>query len=327
MATEKPAPETLLEAVTFFSDPDVALNFVANLRWPDGVTCPRCDAREVSFLKTRRLWKCKGCKKQFSAKVGTIFEDSPIPLEKWLPAMWMLVNCKNGISSYELARALGVTQKTGWFMLHRLRAATQAKSFQKMEGHVEVDETFIGGRARYMNKARLARVYGEGATKGRSGRAGKVAVMGLLERHGENGASQVRTHVVANVRRHRLQARVKMNVKMDGQSTIYSDALKSYEGLDDTYTHKVIDHAEAYAIGNVHTNGMENFWSLLKRTIKGTYVSVEPFHLFRYLDEQCFRFNQRKGTDGSRFIDALSAIFGRRLTYAALTTAPEPQRW
>lgn len=325
----KRAPETLLEAVTFFSDPDMALNFVANLRWPDGVTCPRCGGQSVSFLKTRRIWKCKGCTKQFSAKLGTVFEDSPIPLEKWLPAMWMLVNCKNGISSYELARALGVTQKTGWFMLHRLRLVMQARSFMKMSGEVEADETFIGGRARFMHTDRKQRTM-----KGRrTGVIGKVAVMGLLDRHGNDGHSVVRTVVVPNVRRRNLQQHIREHVVMDGESTLYTDALKSYEPVSpkgwrpsELYIHKVIDHAEAYAQGNVHTNGMENFWSLLKRMIKGTYVSVEPFHLFRYLDEQCYRFNLRKDSDRGRFVNALSSIVGRRLTYAALTMAPEPQR-
>ena len=145
-------PETLLEAIRFFSDPDIALAFMAGLRWPDGAICQRCGSTMVYFLKTRKVWKCRECKKQFSIKVGTIFEDSPIGLDKWLPAMWMLANCKNGISSYELGRALGVTQKTAWFMLHRIRLAMQTESFQKMEGEVEVDETFIGGKARFMHK-------------------------------------------------------------------------------------------------------------------------------------------------------------------------------
>src|SRR3990167_527318 len=155
MATEK-APKTLLDAVRYFADEDVALAFVVNVRddWRDGPICPRCESRENSFLKTRRIWKCKGCQKQFSVKVGTIFEDSPIPLSKWLPAMWMLVNDKNGISSYELARALGVTQKSAWFMLARIRLAMQSKSFRKMGGMVEADETFIGGKARNMHGAK-----------------------------------------------------------------------------------------------------------------------------------------------------------------------------
>ncbi len=313
MDTTERLPETLIEAVRFFSDPDVCLAFVANLRWPGGVTCPRCDSAENSFLSTRRVWKCKGCKKQFSVKVGTIFEDSPLGLDKWLPALWMVVNCKNGISSYEMARALGVTQKSAWFMNHRIRLAVQEGTFEPMSGEVEVDETFIGGRARFMHKSkREAKITGTGG-------AGKTAVMGLLERHGEDGHSKVRAKVVPNVRRKTLSPEVRENVA-EG-SEVFTDALKSYADLGDAYVHQVIDHAESYVNGKIHTNGLENFWSLLKRSIKGTYVSVEPFHLFRYLDEQTFRFNNRKLTDGLRFLQAASGIIGKRLTYSALTDA------
>ena len=303
-------PETLVEAIRYFSDPDICLNFVAELRWPMGVSCPRCQSKENYFLDTRKVWKCKGCKKQFSVKVGTIFESSPIGLDKWLPALWMVVNCKNGISSYELARALGVTQKTAWFMTHRIRLAMQTETFQKIDGHVEVDETFIGGRARYMHRERR-----EAKIKGR-GPIGKVAVMGLLERNSAESHSTVRLSVVPNRRKGSLQGHVRANVE-EG-ANIYTDELMSYYGLHDDYVHAVINHAECYAKGNVHTNGMENFWSLLKRAIKGTYVSVEPFHLFRYLDEQSFRFNNRYKSDGNRFLSVLSAIIGRRLTYNEL---------
>jgi len=303
-------PETLLEAVTFFSDKDVSLSFVARLRWPDGVSCPYCQASEPSFLSTRRIWKCRACKKQFSAKAGTIFEDSPIALEKWLPAMWFVVNCKNGISSYELARALGVTQKTAWFMAHRIRLAVQTGTFGKMSGEVEVDETFIGGKARFMHKGKRAQ-----KIKGR-GPMGKTAVMGLLERHGEDGHSTVKAKVVPNTKRKSLSPEVRAHVE-EG-SEIFTDTLPSYADLGAEYVHGVINHAEKYVEGKIHTNGMENFWSLLKRSIHGTYVSVEPFHLFRYLDEQSFRFNSRKLTDGLRFLRAAAGIIGKRLTYAEL---------
>jgi transposase-like protein len=313
MTAHTEAPKTLLDAVTYFADKDVAMAFVANLRWPAGPACPHCGADEPSFLSTRRIWKCRSCRKQFSVKVGTIFEDSPIGLSKWLPAMWMLANCKNGISSYELSRALGVTQKTAWFMLHRIRLALQASSFNKMDGEVEVDETFIGGRARFMHKDKRERVI-----KGATGTVGKVAVMGLLERHGENG-SRVRTRVVPGTRKRHLQVHVRQDVEVG--ATLHTDALRSYDGLSAEYVHNVIDHAERYADGNVHTNGLENFWSLLKRAVKGTYVSVEPFHLFRYLDEQTFRFNNRNDTDCGRFLKAVLSILDKRLTYAELTGA------
>jgi transposase-like protein len=315
MDAENGLPDTLLEAIQFFSDPDVALDFVVKLHWPDGaIRCPKCQAPEPSFLKTRRIWKCRACKKQFSAKVGTIFEDSPIPLEKWLPALWLVINCKNGISSYEVARALGVSQKTAWFMTHRIRLAVQSGSFGKISGEVEVDETYIGGKARFMHKGKRAlKITGTGGM-------GKVAVMGLLERHGEDGHSTIKVaKVVPNVRRKTLAPEVREHVE-EG-SEVFTDSLKSYSDLGAEYVHGVIDHAEKYVEGKIHTNGMENFWSLLKRAIKGTYVSVEPFHLFRYLDEQSFRFNSRQLSDGLRFLKAARGIIGKRLTYSELTGA------
>jgi transposase-like protein len=310
-------PETLVEAIRFFSDADVCLSFVVQLRWSNGITCPRCGSGDHSFLSTRRVWKCKGCKKQFSVKLGTIFEDSPIGLDKWLPALWMVINCKNGISSYEMARALGVTQKTAWFMNHRIRLAVQEGTFEPMSGEVEVDETFIGGRARFMHEDKRAeKITGTGGM-------GKTAVMGLLERHGKDGHSRVKAKVIPNVKRKTMSPEIRQHVE-EG-SEVFTDSLKSYEDLSDAYTHEVINHAESYVRGKVHTNGMENFWSLLKRSIKGTYVSVEPFHLFRYLDEQTYRFNTRKLSDGLRFLHAAVGIIGKRLTYAGLTGKEEGQ--
>jgi transposase-like protein len=324
------APRTLQQAILFFSDYANCHRAVTEIRWPDGVVrCPHCGSEKVTYLESAKVWKCYGKhpKAKFSLKVGTIFEDSAIPLQKWLPALWLLTNCKNGISSYELARALGVTQKTGWFMLSRLRLALQDdQTGGKFGGEVEVDETFIGAKARNMHQGMRNRF-----PKGRKmSRLGKVAVQGLLERHHEQGRSRVRAEVVPNVRRFRLQTNIRKHVKMDGATTVYTDALKSYEqtakwGPTDLYVHKVVDHAESYVDGQVHTNGMENFWSLLKRALRGTYVSVEPFHLFRYLDEQCFRFNQRKGDDAMRFALALKGILGKRLTYTALTGSELPQ--
>lgn len=320
MATEN-TPDTLLGAITYFADVDVATQFVASLRWADGVRCPHCESVDCSYVASRRIWQCKNCRKQFSVKVGSIFEDSPIALSKWLPAMWMLVNCKNGVSSYEIARDLGVTQKTAWFMLHRLRMAIHAKSFDKMGGHVEVDETFIGGKARNMHGAKRKRL---GISQSRS-MIGKVAVMGLLERHRKDeGGAQVRFQVIANRKKHQLESVITEHVEVG--STLYTDALRSYDRMGQKgYVHGVIDHAEAYVDGAVHTNGLENFWSCLKRALKGTYVSVEPFHLFRYLDEQAYRFNNRKKTDGMRFIEACANVFGKRLTYTALTGKELPE--
>jgi transposase-like protein len=308
-------PHTLIEAIRYFSDIDRCIDFMAHLRWTDGkAVCPRCACPETYYLASRRVWKCKGCSKQFSIKVGTVMEDSPIGLDKWLAAMWMIVNDKNGISSYEIHRAIGVTQKSAWFLSHRIRLAMQQGTFNKLSGEVEVDETFIGGKARNMHRTALAKRVAEFATPrtGRNQTTGKVAVMGLLERNGE-----VRAMVIANTKRGSLHGEVTKHVQAG--STVYSDALRSYNQLDREYIHNVINHAVEYVRGNVHTNGIENFWSLLKRAIKGTYVSVEPFHLFRYLDEQSFRFNQRKGTDAVRFVLALQSIVGKRLTFKEVT--------
>ena len=305
-------PQTLIEAIRHFSDPDVCLDYMRRLRWPDGrVICPTCGSDEVGFITTRRMWECKNKhpRRQFSIKVGTVFEDSPIGLDKWLAAIWLIANAKNGVSSYEIARSLGVTQKTAWFMLQRIRLVMQSTDGGQFSCHVEVDETYIGGKARFQHESKRKHIG--------TGGMGKVAVMGLLERHGPDGHSTVRTQVVPNVRRHALSPEVSKHVAPG--SEVYTDALKSYSKLSETYIHKVIDHAERYAEGQVHTNGLENFWSLLKRAIKGTYISVEPFHLFRYLDEQAFRFNKREDTDAGRFGKIAGAVLGKRLTYVDLT--------
>jgi transposase-like protein len=311
-------PQTLIEAIRYFADPDVSLEFVKRLRWPDGkVACPNCGRDDVRFIPTRRIWECraKHPKRQFSVKVGTIFEDSPIPLDKWLATIWMIASAKNGVSSYEISRAIGVTQKSAWFMLHRIRLAMQSDFFDKMGGEVEVDETFIGGVARNMHKDKRRKVWGNK----QSGTIGKTAVFGLLERHGPDGHSRVKAKVMQRTRRTDLIPEIRKSVERG--SNVYSDAYRSYILLREEYQHAVVDHAERYVDGQVHTNGMENFWTLLKRSIKGTYVSVEPFHLFRYIDEQVLRFNTRKDSDGNRFARVAANIIGKRLTYADLTGA------
>ncbi|MDO8432109.1 MAG: IS1595 family transposase [Candidatus Binatus sp.] len=306
------APKTLQQAIRDFSDPDRCLEFMVSIRWPDGVKCPTCGSKEVSFLATRRVWKCKTkhAKQQFSVKVGTVFEDSPVGLDKWFAAVWMVANCKNLVSSYEIHRALGVTQKTAWFMDHRVRLAMQTGTFEKIAGEFEVDESFIGGLARFMHKDKKAKITGTGG-------AGKAIVMGLLDRK----TKKIRLRHVPNTQRETLQGVVRQYIQ--GGSYIYSDAWVAYNGLNHDYVHQVIDHAESYVQGNVHTNGIENFWSLLKRDLKGTYISVEPFHLFRYLDEQAFRFNERKANDGERFVMTMQGITGKRLTYEKLTGKEE----
>jgi len=309
------SPRTLQEAILHFADYSSCKQFMTNLRWSDGVVkCPHCGSAHVTYLDNARVWKCYGKhdRPRFSLKTGTIFEDSPISLDKWLTAVWLIVNCKNGISSYEVHRDLGITQKSAWFMDHRIRFALYSGSFDKLSGEIEADETFIGGKARNMHAGKRAeRITGTGGKD-------KTAVMGILQRGGK-----VRTSVVPNRKKKALQAEVRKHV--EAGSALYTDALLSYEGLAGDYAHQVIDHAVQYVDGKVHTNGLENFCSLLKRSISGTYVSVEPFHLFRYLDEQAYRYNNRKDdnanplTDFARFKLAMSQIVGKRLTWNQLT--------
>lgn len=302
------------KAIQFYSDPDNCLNHLVAQRWPSGVECPTCGSKEVRFISTRRIWECKSkhSKKQFSIKVGTIFEDSPIGLDKWLTAAWMVANCKNGVSSYEIHRALGVTQKTAWFMLHRIRLAMQEDSPLKLGGSggpVQVDETFIGGKARNMHKEKQQKMRWAGSNK--------VVVAGMLEKNGK-----VKTQVIENRSMRTLHTLVKSHI--EAGATLHTDDFYGYWGLYREYLHEIVNHAETYVSGKVHTNGIENFWSLMKRGLHGTYVSVEPFHLFRYLDEQVFRYNNRATkkqfiSDSDRFRMVTANLVGKRLTYEELT--------
>lgn len=312
------SPQTLQEAIIHFANPVNCVAYMAKHRWPNGVECPTCGRKDVTWLETQQKWQCKSAhaKRQFSAKVGTIFEDSPLGLEKWLPAVWLIATAKNGVSSCEIARSLGVTQKTAWFMLHRIRKAMQNGSMMKLGGNggeIEADETFIGGRARNMHKSvHERRITGMGQSF-----RDKTIVMGVLERGGE-----VRTAIIPNRLKGTLQPVIREHV--EGGANLYTDEMGGYKGLDKEYIHQIIDHAVRYVDGRVHTNGMENFWSLLKRGLSGTYVSVEPFHLFRYLDEQVFRYNYRATkknprTDADRFSAVLSQVAGKRLTFAEAT--------
>ena len=327
MDTNLPEPKTLQEAIVYFSDPDRCFTYAVKLRWPDGnVTCPRCSTAKHSFIKTRRLWFCYTCKKQFTVKVKTIMEDSPISLDKWMIAFWMLANCKNGISSYELASTIKVTQTTAWFMLQRIREVMGGKKFRKTtkiggEGsELEADETFVGGKTANMHKNRRARAEGKGPYKN------KTIVHGILDRN----LRKVRAAIVPNVTREVLQDAILRNVKFG--STIYTDNAVAYDnGLQSRFVHDVVNKTEAYVQGRVHTNGMENFWSLLKRSLKGTYVAVEPYHLEKYVDEQVFRYNHRKDgerklTNADRLAVLMSQVAGHRLTYSDLTGKNESPR-
>jgi transposase-like protein len=310
-------PNTLQEAIQYFSDEIICIEAVAAMKWPNGVECPHCLAKEPYWLGSQKRWKCRKCRKQFSVKVDTIFEDSPISLTKWMPALWMLSNCKNGVSSWELHRALGVTQKTAWFMLHRLRLVLRGYDMgTKLGGpgrEVEADETYIGGKIKNMHAKKRLQMGGSGGAV-----RNKTIVMGMLDR--ESG--QVRTEIIPFAQRGFMEANVHKNVKFG--SKLYTDQHVGYDRMRYRYDHQTANHMETYVNGRVYTNGIENFWSLLKRELGGTYVSVEPYHLHRYVDEQIFRFNNRatkkvNRTDADRFALALSQVAHKRLTYAELT--------
>ncbi len=319
MEAQTTAPKSLIEMVRYFSDMDVCIEFVASLRWLNGTVCPHCASQNVGFLKTRRIWKCRACRKQFSVKTGTIFEDSPISLDKWLMAIWLVVNCKNGVSSYEISRDLKVTQKSAWFMLHRIRLALKNGSWDATPmgtegGPVECDETFVGPDKRKMHSDRRSKL-----KLAANGNNDKTIVFGMLDR----ATREVRTKVIPNVKRDTLQNEILAQVGKG--ATVYTDGWLGYDGLATReFVHETVNHLEEYVRGSVHTQGIENFWSLLKRGLTGTYVAVEPFHLQAYVDEQAFRFNNRSTRenpldDADRFMVAVTQISGKRLTYSQLT--------
>ena len=300
-------PNSLIEAIRYFAEEDRCFDFVKGLRWADGVVvCPRCDHDQTSFLTTRKIWKCKRCKRQFSLKVGTIFEDSSLGFDKWLPAIWLIANSKNGISSYELGRAIDVTQKTAWFMNHRIRLAMASGTFQKLSGIVETDETYVGGLAKNMHAAdRKRKIHGTGGKD-------KVAIHGALERGGNVVAG-----VVEVVSAKTLEASVRNWV--ESGSALYTDQSHFYRGLGWQYDHKSVNHGTGeYVNGDVHTNSIESFGNLYKRAWKGTYTHNAPKNTDRYVAERTFSFNNRELNDLGRMVAVSSSVTGKRLTYSEL---------
>jgi transposase-like protein len=303
-------PRTLIEAVAYFSDQDVAHDFFVQLRWPNGAACPHCGNAEVHYLPKYRRWTCKECRQQFTAKTGTIFEDSPISFSKWLPAIWLITANRNGISSMELHRALGVTQKTAWFMLHRIREALDDQGGEPFRGPVEADETYVGGLTKNMNAKRRAKYQRTWSGEGKS------AVFGIVQRNTPEHRGKVRAWVIPFVEKEYLQGNIRRNVAPGEE--VHTDGFPAYRGLKRDYIHQVIDHAYSYVEGHVHTNSIESFFSVFKRTIRGTYIAPRPKHLQRYVAEQVHRFNERENTDGPRFALSAKMAEGKRITYKQL---------
>lgn len=306
-------PTTLLGVTKYLSDPQVCIDIVKFMRWGESEpVCQHCGETGAYFLASRKIFKCKKCRKQFSVKMGTIFEESAVGLNKWLIAIWQLVNCKNGISSYELGKGIGVTQRTAWFMLQRIRTAMSNGTIEKMTGTIEIDEAYIGGLPKNMHQSKKARFVSRYT---RQFPRNKTAVVGMVERGGQVRAKVV--HKGNTLKREDVMPIIKQNI--EPESHVMTDEAVMYRDLWEKYVHATINHSREYVRGNVHTNSIENFWSLLKRSIKGTYVSVSPVHLQKYVEEQVFRYNTRQGNDRERFIAVLNQVSGKRMTYAELT--------
>ena len=295
-------PETLLEAVRYFSNPDVCIEHTAAMRWPKGVYCPTCGRVDVSYLKTQKRWQCKSAhaNRQFSVKVGTIFEDSAIGLDKWLPAIWMIVNAKNGVSSYEIARSLGVTQKTAWYMAQRIHAAMKHNSFDKLNDPTEADETYIGGKST--------------ESKGRF--TNKMAVIGVVEK--KKNIGQIRAFATKHADATNTIPFLKDNLKVN--AVLHTDESHIYHRAKWTFLHESVNHSQGeYARGSVSTTTIDGFWNLMKRSMKGTYTHVSGNHLSRYVDEHTYRYNTRMLNDSQRFSQWF-ANCNRRLIYKTLVS-------
>jgi transposase-like protein len=307
-----------------FPHEDACKAYLVAHRWPDGVACPRCGNVNVHPHARAFHWQCTACAEaggyRFSVLVGTVFENTNIDLLRWFKVIHLMLTSKKGISALQVMRYMGFgSYKTAWYMCHRIRAAMVERDFQKLMGIVEVDETFVGGKLANMHKSKLAKLRETRKALYETGYMNKAIVMGMLDRK----ERRVRATVIPSVQRDVLQAEILKQISPC--SKVYTDEAVGYDNLPaKIYAHEVVNHMQRYVDGKVHTNGIENFWSLLKRGLRGTYVAVEPFHLFRYVDEQVFRYNNRATkdnplTDSDRFDLAVSQIVNKRLTYAELT--------
>lgn len=301
-------PGTLLAAMRYY-DAETARAYITSIKWPDGPCCPKCGSVNVAEIPTRARFRCRerGCRTQFSLITGTIMESTHLRLDQWIAAVWMIANCRNGVSSCEIARTIGCKQQSAWHLLHRVRHILAPETEGQFKGEVEADETFVGGLFKFMSESRRKRAENNGRPNGKS------VVHAMKER--ETG--MIRAEVIPAAKLEYVRDAVMENVA-EG-STLYTDSARVYDWAAQVYKHETVNHNVEYVRGRCHTNGLENYFNCLRRGLKGTYIKAHHEHLTAYVNEQTYRFNRRKDSDWQRFDRAMRQIVGKRLTYKELT--------